>query len=154
MSPLPCRFRRLGSRLCAIRSIVSLCRQRWRSLSFLNRTAGFARHFSSSEISRLIRALDERPARQRSKSAIATLASLLLSSAISAHAEHPARGWFAVGLRASPNGMSSNGSSMPSNLRISAPAAFTTFRDWRGRLHATRHAAFRDAASKLMISAG
>ena len=38
MSPLPWRSARFGSRLCAMRSIVSLCRHRWRSFSFVKRT--------------------------------------------------------------------------------------------------------------------
>jgi len=85
ISPLLWRFARLGSRLWAMRSMVSLCRQRWRSFSSLKCAAGLARHCSSCAISRRTKAWAERPLRHRTNSRIAASASSSLSREMSAH---------------------------------------------------------------------
>ena len=115
-----------------MRSIVSLCRHKWRSFSFVKRTDGLcAPSLELGEFAAGPAAFAVNPDRQRAKSRIAGPASLVLSSAISAHAGLAASGWPAELFRIAPKGISNSGSSMPSKRSSLAPASQAALRSDR-----------------------
>ncbi len=165
MRPLPLRALpfwpgRLGSRLCAMRSMTSLCRHKWRSASLAKCTAGLTRHCSSSCISRCASASGARPARQRLNSPAACSRSLSLSRETRAQALLAARGCrgSAGAGRFAESGISSRDSSMPSNFStcIATPNIRTSLCDVTGRFHSTCSApdlSVPEMGSQLTISA-